>query len=180
MLKRHGDDHRIEWGTLHLIAPGKTMVAMPATKLNKYIRKKYTDKNIPLNTMDYQGPNGENPPPEIYHEYESTAVHPHYPVLMCEDTFTLCEEYEDFIAVDYDDIKSIQYFGENIEAYWRKDGDSFMDMLQKELNEYEEIKDRVAAFEEDLTARYMVTPPPTSCVALPLLKSKCLLRNAVT
>ncbi len=159
MLKRSGDDHRIEWGTLHLIAPGWNMIALPITRLNKFIRKLYADSKQPTNSMNYQGPNGENPPPEFYNEYTTSTVHPHYPTLLAEQKFVLCDEAEDFIAVGYDDVKSIQYFNENIEAYWRKDGETFDDIMKLALEEYAEIKGRVEAFEEDLTEKAAAISP---------------------
>ena len=54
------------------------------------------------------------------------------------------------MTVAYDDVKSLQYFGENIEAYWRKGGSSFSQMLQASIREKEEILVKVAAFEEQL------------------------------
>lgn len=159
MLKRSGDNHRIEWGTLHLIAPHWRTVALPAEKLNKRIRGLYCDKKQPVNTMDYYGPNPGPLVPEYYHDYDSTTIYPHYPLLLAEQEYDLSGVKEDFLAVGYDDIKSIQYFGENIEAYWRKDGETFADVTKKALDDYEEIKARVAAFEEDLTAKATAIHP---------------------
>ncbi len=149
MLKRSGDDHRIEWGSLHLIAPHWGTAALPAQQLNKRIRKLYCNDMQPLNTMDYQGP-VQPGLPDYYKDYESTAVGPHYPLLLAEQQFTLEGEKSDFLALGYDDIKSIQYFDENIEAYWRKDGDSFEDMIKKALDEYPAIEARARQFDDSL------------------------------
>ncbi|MBQ8893314.1 MAG: DUF4965 domain-containing protein [Clostridia bacterium] len=159
MLKRSGDNHRIEWGTLHLIAPQWRTVALPAEKLNKRIRGLYSNKMQPVNTMDYYGPNPGPFVPEYYNDYDSTTVYPHYPILLAEQEFELKGTQEDFLAIGYDDIKSIQYFGENIEAYWRKDGETFEEILKKSIEEYEEIKGRVAAFEDELTAKASAISP---------------------
>ena len=159
MLKRSGDNHRIEWGTLHLIAPHWRTVALPAEKLNKRLRGLYSNKMQPVNPMDYYGPNPGPLVPEYYQDYESTTVYPHYPILLAEQEFELKDGAEDFLAIGYDDIKSIQYFGENIEAYWRKDGDTFEDILKKSISEYEEIKARVTAFEEELSAKAAALHP---------------------
>lgn len=159
MLKRSGDDHRIEWGTLHLIAPSWQTAALPVSRLNKRIRELYSNEMQPTNPMDYQGGSPNPPAPEFYREYSSATIHPHYPVLLAEQKFTLSGEAEDFLALGYDDIKSIQYFGENIEAYWRKDGDTFEDIIKKALNEYAEIRARVDAFEKDLTQKAAALSP---------------------
>ena len=50
-------------------------------------------------------------------------------------------------------MKSIQYFGQNIEAYWRKDGETFQQIIKKSIDEYEAIMEKVRAFEDDLLAR---------------------------
>ena len=159
MLKRSGDNHRIEWGTLHLIAPHHRTIALPAEKLNKRIHGLYCNRQQPTNTMDYYGPNPGPYVPDYYQDYESTTIYPHYPILLAEQEFDLKGEAEDFLAIGYDDIKSIQYFGENIEAYWRKDGETFEDILKLAVTEYEDIKKRVAAFEEELTAKAAALNP---------------------
>lgn len=158
MLKRSGDDHRIEWGTLHLIAPNWKKVALPVQGINRHIHSLYADKNNPTIPMNYQGP-GAKKGPEYYANYETTAVFPHYPALLAESEFELNGVQEDFIAIGYDDIKSIQYFGENIEAYWRKDGDSFLDIIRKALDEYDAIKGKVAAFEDALLEKAAALSP---------------------
>ena len=159
MLKRAGDDHRIEWGTLYLIAPSWKTVALPIKQLNKWIHKLYCNKLQPVNPMNYQGPNPGEYLPEYYHEHDVTAIFPNYPTLLAEQKFTVSTEAADFLAIGYDDIKSIQYFGENIEAYWRKDGETFQDIIIKSLEEYEDIKKRVAAFEDELTAKAAALNP---------------------
>ncbi len=159
MLRRSGDDHRIEWGSFHLIAPHWSKVALPAQKLCSRIHSLYADKMEPTNPVNYQGPGGGDPAPEYYRDYESTAIYPHYPLLLAESRFELNGEKEDFLALGYDDIKSIQYFGENIEAYWRKDGDTFLDIMKKALEEYEEICIRVKSFEDALLQKANALSP---------------------
>ena len=51
---------------------------------------------------------------------------------------------ENFLCVAYDDIHSIRYFGKNIDAYYKKDGDTFEDVCKKALSEYGDIVKRVA------------------------------------
>ena len=80
-------------------------------------------------------------------------MHPHYPTILLCKKFAAVTQISDGIAVGYEDIKSIQYFGENIEAYWRKDGDDFSMMVRKALDEHDQVLAKVAAFEEDLLAK---------------------------
>ena len=69
-------------------------------------------------------------------------------------SYTLTEEgVSDFVCIAYDDIHSIEYFGKPIDAYYKKDGDSFADVCRMALTEYGQIQNRVDVFEADLLAR---------------------------
>ena len=159
MLRRSGDDHRIEWGSFHLIAPTWGKAMMPVRALNKRIHSLYCDNSQPLNLMDYQGPGFKNAERIHYKPYDTVTVGETYPVLLAEQQFTLEDSREDFLAVGYDDICSIQYFEENIRAYWRKDGDTFLDIVKKALSEYPDICRRSQEFEDKLLARARAMHP---------------------
>jgi len=154
MLKRCGDDHRIEWGSFHAIAPDYLMDAMSLRNFWIRLNVLYSAKNQPINVLPCQGPNQETKGPRNYLVHEPAPVHPHYPTILLQKNFeqaegTIC----DGIAVAYDDIKSIRYFGEHIEAYWKKDGDDFSTMVRKALDEHDEVLAKVAAFEEELLTK---------------------------
>ncbi len=135
MLKRSGDDHRIEWGTLHLMAPEhETYIIKDATKRTK-IR----------NANTYP----ENSETKLVEFGDESAVCNGWPALACEKKVN-ASAIEGFIAVGYDDIKSIQYFGENIEAYWRKDGASFDDIAKAAIADYDKIKAMADKFDAEL------------------------------
>ena len=46
----------------------------------------------------------------------------------------------------YDDIDSIQYFGENLKAYWRKDGKTIQQAIAEAAGEYDAVLARCKAF----------------------------------
>ena len=46
----------------------------------------------------------------------------------------------------YDDIDSIQYFGENLKAYWRKDGKTIEQAIAEAAGEYDAVLARCKAF----------------------------------
>lgn len=50
----------------------------------------------------------------------------------------------------YDDIQSIQYFGENLEAYWKKDGKTIQQALVEAAADYSAILEKCTAFSEKL------------------------------
>lgn len=79
MLRRSGDDHRIEWGSFHLIAPHWSKVALPAQKLCSRIHSLYADKMEPTNPVNYQGPAAAIPRlniTEIMNQRRSTPIIP--------------------------------------------------------------------------------------------------------
>lgn len=135
MLSRSGDDHRIEWGTLHLIAPGFNTFFINAKsktfKFRSMVSKSYSTESAGVITTP------------------GTA----WCALACEKEYPDITEAEDFVCVGYDDIKSIQYFGKNIEAYWRRNGDTFEDIAAKAVKDYREICAQVKDFEEKLISK---------------------------
>lgn len=135
MLRRSGDDHRIEWGTLHLIAPEFDTYFIDAgnkeTKFEAEVKKPFTTIKPGKITKPMNG----------------------WPALACEKDYGSVTEALDFICIGYDDIKSIQYFGENIEAYWRRGGVRFEDAAKLAVDEFCDILKRVRDFEDDLIAR---------------------------
>ena len=50
----------------------------------------------------------------------------------------------------YDDIDSIQYFGENLKAYWKKDGKTIEEAMTEAADEYDALVARCHAFSERL------------------------------
>ena len=135
MLKRSGDDHRIEWGTLHLIAPGFDTFFIDAANKEFKFKAAYKKDFKTLSCGKITKPqNG-------------------WPALACEKAYGEIREVSDFVAIGYDDIKSIQYFGENIEAYWRRDGAGFDDIAALAVKDYADITERVRKFESELIAK---------------------------
>ena len=60
------------------------------------------------------------------------------------------ESEDTFFAFAYDDVKSLIYFGEPVEAYWHKNGLTFNAMLEEALNESEEMLNQCRTFGENL------------------------------
>ena len=163
MLKRSGDDHRIEWGTLHLIAPEFETACYRFDGRSEVIHAHgYGDKKgVTLNPLDYPGAyrreNGGNRlRPDCCEPIAAgtkMAIYGNNPLLCADRSIELTDTACGFLCVGYDDVKSIQYFGENIEAYWRKDGDTFADIARKAVAEHDELKERADAFDRDLCTK---------------------------
>ena len=152
MLVRSGDDHRIEWGSFHAIAPGYQMEAKSLRNVWSELNLTYGNKLQPVNVIPCHGVNAETRGPVKYNPFQWTAVYPDFPVILVKKDITTAS-ISDGIAVAYDDIKSIQYFEENIDPYWKKDGDSFATMVRKAMDEHAEVLQKVADFEDELLAK---------------------------
>lgn len=57
---------------------------------------------------------------------------------------------EKTILMAYDDLYSIQYFGQNLQAWWKKNFSSTEEMVKKSLDEFKVIKERCDNFDKQL------------------------------
>lgn len=58
------------------------------------------------------------------------------------------------VLIGYDDLYSIQYFGDNLRPYWNRNGDkTIQDAFNAALKDYPALVARAYAFDEDLMAR---------------------------
>lgn len=175
MLKRCGDDHRIEWGEFHVVAPDFAQSAASLRHLQFAISSEYSSPLHPINRRTQQGPRRECSGPKEYAVHEPTPVHPYYPTIHIRKHYTTCgAPVCDHIALAYDDVKCLQYFGENVDAYWKKDGDSFPRMVRRAMDEYETVLEKVKVFEDDLLERASaVSPKYADLLSLSYRQSIC-------
>ena len=57
------------------------------------------------------------------------------------------------VAFAYDDIRSIQYFGENLTSYWNRNGKTVQTAIKEAFADYEALKARCDRLGEDLRAK---------------------------
>lgn len=60
---------------------------------------------------------------------------------------------EALFAFAYDDVRSIQYFGENLTSCWNRDGKSILTAIEEAFAGYDAVMERCAALAEDLRAK---------------------------
>lgn len=128
VLKNSGDDKLIEWGYLHLIAPGASYRAY--TAFDKREIFKWDNRQDGISKKANIGDDA--------------------PVLSAWKKFGEVKRANDFLCVAYDDLYSIEYFGDKIEPYWKSEGVSFDDIVKKALEEYEEINFKCDAFDKKM------------------------------
>ncbi|MBE7679868.1 glutaminase family protein [Paenibacillus sp. P13VS] len=135
LLKLAGDDTRIDWGYMYLavpLSPHSQSVVQSVSSREQYARtgalKVEEDENKPRTVSDNM--------PVMATEMDMGLVH--------EETVS------GYLMLAYDDIHSIEYFHQPLNAYWKKDGMTFYDMLMMAAQQYEEIRKRCDSFNREL------------------------------
>jgi Glutaminase A six helical-hairpin domain/Domain of unknown function (DUF5127)/Domain of unknown function (DUF4964) len=122
ILKKKGDDLRIDWGYFYL-----------AAKEEQGVTIRSPEEAAPVNIFK-----GRN---LVYSGYYSLRISlgevKNVPV-------------EKTILLAYDDLYSIQYFGQNLQAWWKKNFSSTEEMIKKSLDEFKSIEDRCNKFDKEL------------------------------
>jgi hypothetical protein len=112
VLKRKGDDVRIDWGYSYV-----------------GIR---SASGVEMNPLSRQ--------PDITGRFN----------LKVEEGYTKNTPYEKTLVLAYDDLYSIQYFGQNLQAWWKKNFSSAEDMIKKSLDDFKSIAERCDIFDKQL------------------------------
>ena len=135
VLAKDGDDLRIDWGYLYVAAtkqPGVHAVISP----HERVRQAFLAGMIPTDD-DTRKPRPANDD---------------WPV--CAMAFDLgkvaSEPVSRWMMLAYDDLYSIQYLGENLRPWWRRDGMEATDLLQTAAREYADIVPLCESFDKSL------------------------------
>ncbi|MCL1794278.1 MAG: DUF4965 domain-containing protein [Oscillospiraceae bacterium] len=135
ILNSAGDDHRINWGYVHLINPFGDVFCGTLSDRYDYAKNKAFAK-------------------KGHYEAHAVSIDQNCPIAACEIDFGKIggSKKEKYILLAYDDIKSIEYFGEQFCAYWQKDGMTFASMVENAVDEAPDIFEKVKVFENRLYA----------------------------
>jgi hypothetical protein len=137
VLAKKGDDLRIDWGYFYVAgkADQKTSFAIgdPAVLKNDFLKKGKLS-----NTADNKLPD------RMYLKMTGMSV--------VKDLGKVGKEpVSDYVMIGYDDTYSIQYFNENLLAYWRKGGSADIKKAFSEAAaEYEGLISKCAGFDNKL------------------------------
>lgn len=125
ILKRKGDDVRIDWGYAYLAIEDEPKVQLP--------------KLTPIS--------GPVPPGPLPQEITSLLN-----LVNLKIDFGKVKDLpvQKTILLAYDDLYSIQYFGQNLQAWWKKNFTSSEEMIKKSLDEFKSIEERCINFDKQL------------------------------
>lgn len=137
VLKKRGDDVRIDWGYLSFAAPflhGYTM---------SYNKEEAAIKHFAV--------------PQLHGKFPRETSYPVAPdeqhLLMSTYNFNAGKTpISRRLLIGYDDQYAIQYFGQNLQAWWKKNYSSMADLLEKSLDDYNVIKQKCDSFDRKLYA----------------------------
>ena len=137
ILQKMGDNVRIDWGYAYLAA--KKAATSKIGIGNYFEAKEAFAKSGKLLT----GPN----PVKAKMTEDMPAM------IYTEDIGTVSEKTisKGYLMIAYDDVESIQYFGNNLKAWWTKGGKiTITDVLKKAENEHNQIMERCNEFDSQL------------------------------
>jgi hypothetical protein len=133
VLKKRGDDVRIDWGYLYVAVPARfnatQFIGTQNESLKGFVNAKYPS---PIQVLKSKSLNLSSVIP--FGSVSSTMI-------------------EKYILLGYDDLKSVEYFGEKLLPVWRQSASQqFEDQLVEASTQYPSLKTKCAAFDAKLYA----------------------------
>jgi len=131
VLQKKGDDLRIDWGYL-LLAGLKSELPVLDDRDEKTTLQSFTKQVLP----------GEK---------DESALKGNQFLLSCSYHFNISsKETSKTVLLGYDDLYSIQYFNQNLQAWWKRNYSSIEDLLARSALELRAVKNKCDAFDKKL------------------------------
>jgi hypothetical protein len=135
VLNRSGDDVRIDWGHFYMAVRNSSQICTYIDSAE--IRKQYVRTGKIVSSPQWEMPQAvREKTPVMAFTWDIGAVG--------------AEEISNLIVLAYDDVYAIEYFGNRLQAYWKRQGITTSQMLLNAFTEYPEIIKRCAAFDSKL------------------------------
>ena len=136
ILEKDGDNLRIDWGHFYVAAPDVRGVSTVITD-DRSAREAFASNQAIPAKDDQRMPR---------------AANDQWPVLAC--TFDMGNVGSDrqsrHLILAYDDEYSIEFFGQKLRPYWRREGAEARDLLQLSADQYLDLARRCAEFDRRL------------------------------
>jgi hypothetical protein len=131
VLQKKGDDVRIDWGYFYLAAPTDKALSVKVADLKSAELAFSSDASIEADNS---------------YQVEAKKI----ALTVTFDMQVNAKPVEKRILLAYDDNYSIQYFGQNLQAWWKKDGGKMQDLLNKASSDYRLTKGKCDEFDREL------------------------------
>jgi hypothetical protein len=136
VLEKEGDDLRIDWGHLFVVPQPGTDAVTSIAGAGKSQAKFIEDGGLPeMDDPDDPRSAGDHP--------VSLAVSLPYGILGTE-------EVSRFVCIAYDDVYSIDYFGEPLKAWWKRKIASSVDLIETAITQYPSLMQSCREFDGQL------------------------------
>ncbi|HEX4487639.1 MAG TPA: DUF4965 domain-containing protein [Terriglobales bacterium] len=136
VLRRIGDDVRIDWGHFYLAAPGADHATLA---LSNEAMKSFADSGTLPADDELDMPRAPN--------MEAA----HLAVAVTADV-AADKNVTRHVLLAYDEVYSVEYFGRKLRPYWRRNGKTPAEMLAEAEAQYPDLEKRSRHFDETLTA----------------------------
>jgi hypothetical protein len=137
VLGSSGDDHRIDWGYVYAAAlSGHSSATMGADKT--LVSAFVAGNGLPAQD-DLLMPRAVNDDQPVMAFVFDLGHVSRSPVTRQ-------------VIVSYDELYAIKYFGQKLRPYWRRNGETALEMLRKAARDYPKLARRCAEFDEHLMA----------------------------
>ena len=133
VLAKRGDDLRIDWGYLYLMADGAEGAAGFAGPRQE-ARAAFEGEGRVPGSDDL----GDRAAPVLAYSIDLGSV--------------ASQPVSRYLMVAYDDLYSIEYFERKLRAWWRRNGADAADLLRDARREHNSLATRAISFDEQLTA----------------------------
>ncbi len=134
ILAKRGDDIRIDWGYLHVAAP-QSSVTTVATASRNQLQEWFIARSA------------QKPQLAAIARADSVVCGAAFPAVQVS-----AQPVSQWLMLAYDDVYSIQYMQKNLPPYWRRNGWGAFQLLKAAASDYESLRKRCAAFDEELMA----------------------------
>ncbi|MGA2145014.1 MAG: DUF4965 domain-containing protein [Bryobacteraceae bacterium] len=137
VLKRRGDDVRIDWGYLYLATDGRpaSSVILPHSEARTYFE---THGALPSSDDLSDGSASARSPEALAVSFDLGSV--------------AATPVSRYAILAYDDLYSIEYFHRAERPWWRRNGASAAELLNNARRDHDSLLERAKAFDEELMA----------------------------
>ncbi|HEX6181492.1 MAG TPA: DUF4965 domain-containing protein, partial [Chitinophagaceae bacterium] len=136
VLQKRGDDVRIDWGYLLLASP-----------VEHDPKGGIRTEESAVKTF-FNPPADPKTPPDDGLELATQGAQ--FLLISRYDFPVSTQPVSRRVLIGYDDLYSVQYFGQNLQAWWKKNYSSIEELMSKSAGEYASIKQKCDAFDKKL------------------------------
>ncbi|MCU0376755.1 MAG: DUF4965 domain-containing protein [Bacteroidales bacterium] len=139
ILKKSGDDVRIDWGYLYAAAPGTDIGSAYAGRGETASAAFTEGEKLPFTSTTETGGRVADLNPVLSFEIPADI--------------SVGEKKERHVLLAYDDIFSVEYFGRQLEGYWKKKFTGIDELLAVAEKEYNDLKARCNKYDNNMAVR---------------------------